>query len=159
MMLARIIQVILFSIAPFVELRFAIPFGIARGLHPLAAFAISVLATWAAIIPMFILLDLFYERFFSQIGLSRRVIEEIRDRGRTYVERWGVLGVGIYVSLPLPGPGVYSGAVLAWLFGLPRRKAIVAIALGVLVSAVLVTAITTPLIAIVRKLWEASRGN
>ena len=158
-MLARVIQVVLFSIAPFVELRFAIPYGITKGLHPLAAFGVSVLATWATIIPMFILLDLFYERFFSQIGLSRRVIEEIRDRGRTYVERWGVLGVGIYVSLPLPGPGVYSGAVLAWLFGLPRRKAIVAIALGVLVSAVLVTAISTPVIAIVRKLLAGvSRG-
>jgi len=158
-MLARIIQVVLFSIAPFVELRFAIPYGITKGLHPVAAFGIAVLATWATIIPMFILLDLFYERFFSQISVSRRVIEEIRDRGRTYVERWGVLGVGIYVSLPLPGPGVYSGAVLAWLFGLPRRKAVVAIALGVLVSAVLVTAISAPVIAIIRKLLAGvSRG-
>ncbi len=151
----RVIQVMLISIAPAAELRVAIPFGIARGLHPLVAFLAAVVATWAVIVPMFLILDLFYERFLSNVSLIHRVVQEIRHRGGTYVERWGVLGVGIYVSLPLPGPGIYSGVILAWLFGLPRRRAIASLALGVAASGVLVAAISTGVIALIRKFMQS----
>jgi uncharacterized membrane protein len=152
--LHRIIQLMLFSIAPFVELRLAIPYGITKGVHPIVAVAAAVVATWAVIIPMFLVMDLFYERFLSRVPLVRHFVEEVRTRGRPFVERWGVVGVGVYVSLPLPGPGVYSGTVLAWLFGMPRRQAIIALATGVLVSGILVAGISTPLIALVRKLIQ-----
>jgi len=153
--LQRVIHVMILSIAPFVELRLAIPYGITKGLHPLMAIAAAVAATWVVIVPMFLVMDLFYERFISRIPLVRHFVEEVRTRGRKYVERWGVVGVGVYVSLPLPGPGVYSGTVLAWLFGLPRRQAIISLALGVLVSAILVAGISTPLIALIRKLMQS----
>ena len=149
---ARVIQVMLFSLVPWVELRLAIPFGITKGLSPAIVFLAAVLASWAAIVPMFLVLDLFYHRFLSSLPPARWAIEEIRHRGRGYVERWGVLGVGIYVSVPLPGPGIYSGTVLAWLFGLPRRQAIIALALGTVVSAFLVTIISTGVIVLIRRL-------
>lgn len=152
----RIIQVMLLSIAPVVELRIAIPYGITKGLHPAVAIAAAVVATWAVIVPMFVAMDLFYDRFFSRIRFIRHIVEEIRARGRGHVERWEVIGVGIYVSLPLPGPGVYSGVVLAWIFGLPRRPAILALAAGVLVSALLVAGIATPVIHLIRKLMESN---
>src|SRR5579875_3864468 len=145
-MLARLVHVMVLSVVPWVELRLAIPYGIARGVHPLLACAAAVAASWVIVYPVFIILGLFYERFLSKVPLVRRVVDEVRSRGRGYVERWGVLGVAIYVSLPLPGPGVYSGALLAWLFGLPRRQALAA-----LVSALLVTVISTGVIALVRK--------
>jgi uncharacterized membrane protein len=153
--LQRVIHVIILSIAPFVELRLAIPYGITKGLHPLVAIAAAVAATWVVIVPMFLVMDLFYERFISRVPLVRHFVEEVRQRGRKYVERWGVVGVGVYVSLPLPGPGVYSGTVLAWLFGLPRRQAIISLAIGVLVSAILVAGISTPVIALIRKLMQS----
>jgi len=153
--LQRVIRVMLLSIAPFVELRLAIPYGITKGLHPLVAIAAAVVATWVVIVPMFLVMDLFYDRFISRIPLVRHFVEEVRTRGRKYVERWGVVGVGVYVSLPLPGPGVYSGTVLAWLFGLPRRQAIVSLATGILVSAILVAGISTPVIALIRKLMQS----
>jgi uncharacterized membrane protein len=153
--LQRVIHVVLLSIAPFVELRLAIPYGITKGLHPLVAIAAAVAATWVVIVPMFLVMDLFYERFISRIPLARHFVEEIRRRGRNYVERWGVVGVGVYVSLPLPGPGVYSGTVLAWLFGLPRRQAIVSLAIGILISGILVAGISTPVIALIRKLMQS----
>ena len=143
--LRHVIHVMLFTIAPFVELRFAIPYGITKGLHPLVAVAAAVVASWIVIVPMFVIMDLFYKRFLSQNLL---VAEQFTNQP-------GVLGVGIYVSLPFPGPGIYSGAVLAWLFGLPRRQAMIALALGVLVSGVLVAGISTPLIALVRRILNS----
>jgi uncharacterized membrane protein len=151
-MLVKFLHVMVLSIVPWVELRLAIPYGIAREkLDPGVAFAAAVLASWAMIVPMFVAMDLFYDRFLARSALARRLIQEVRRHGRTYVDRWGVVGVGVYVSLPLPGPGVYSGAVLAWTFGLPRRQAVAALAVGVLVSAFLVTLISTGLIAVVRR--------
>lgn len=150
-MLARTIQVMVLSVVPWVELRLSIPYGITKGLPPVQVFAAAVVASWAMILPAFLVLDLGYERFLSRIPLVRRAVEEIRARGRGYIERWGVLGVGIYVSVPLPGPGIYSGALLAWLFGLPRRNAVIALACGVLVSGFLVTLISTGVITIIRK--------
>lgn len=150
-MFGRIVQVMILSVVPWVELRLAIPFGITKGLHPIIALLAAVGASWIMIVPMFLILDLSYGRFLSRFPVVRWGVEEVRTRGRSYVERWGVLGVGIYVSLPVPGPGLYSGAILAWLFGLPRRRAILALALGTLVSASLVTAISTGVIAIIRK--------
>jgi uncharacterized membrane protein len=150
-MLIRFVHVMVLTLVPWVELRLAIPYGITKGLPPAVAFGAAVLASWAVILPAFLGLDLFYERLLSRSALVRRLIQEVRHRGRKYVERWGVVGVGIYVSLPLPGPGVYSGAVLAWTFGLPRRQAIAALAVGVLVSAFLVTLISTGLIAVIRR--------
>jgi uncharacterized membrane protein len=151
----RVLHVALLSIAPLVELRLSIPYGITKGLHPLVAIAAAVVATWAVIVPMFLVMDLFYDRFLSRVGLIRRIVEEIRARGRGHVERWGVVGVGIYVSLPIPGPGIYSGTVLAWVFGLPRRQAIISLALGTLVSAILVAGISTPAIHLIRKLLQS----
>ena len=154
--LHRVIQVMLLSLAPVVELRIAIPYGITKGLHPAVAVAAAVVATWAVIVPTFLIMDLFYDRFFSRIKLIRHIVEEIRARGHGHVERWGVVGVGIYVSLPLPGPGVYSGVVLAWILGLPRAPAILALAAGVLVAALLVAGIVTPVIHLIQKLMESN---
>lgn len=149
--LHRLVQVMLLSVVPWVELRLAIPYGIAHlKLHPALTFAAAVIASWIVIIPVFLVLDLFYKSFLSRIPLVRQGVETIREHGHSYVERWGVLGVGIYVSLPLPGPGIYSGAILAWLFELPRKQAIIALALGTLVSAILVTAISAPVIFLIR---------
>ena len=149
--LHRLVQVMLLSVVPWVELRLAIPYGIAHlKLHPALTFAAAVIASWIVIIPVFLVLDLFYKSFLSRIPLVRQGVETIRLHGHSYVERWGVLGVGIYVSLPLPGPGIYSGAILAWLFELPRKQAIIALALGTLVSAILVTAISAPVIFLIR---------
>jgi len=148
----RVVQVMLLSLVPWVELRLAIPFGITKGLPPAVAFLAAVVASWAVILPTFLVLDLFYHRFLSRVPAVQWGIDEVRHRGRRYVERWGVLGVGVYVSLPLPGPGVYSGAILAWLFDLPRRQAVLALALGSMVSAFLVTVISTGVIALIRRL-------
>ncbi len=148
-MFHRIVQVMVLSIIPWLELRISIPYGITKGLHPIVALLAALVATLAVILPVFLILDFSYVGFLSRFGLIRRSVEEIRRRGRKYVEKWGVLGVVIFVNLPLAG--VYSGAILAWLFGLPRRQAIIALALGSLVSAILVTGISAGLIALIRK--------
>ena len=58
-----------------------------------------------------------------------------------YVERYGELGVAVFIGIPLPGSGVYSGALGAYLIGLKFKKFILASVIGVLIAGIIVTAL------------------
>lgn len=55
------------------------------------------------------------------------------------VEKYGELGVAVFIGIPLPGSGVYTGAFGAYLLGLDKRKFGVANVIGVLIAGVAVT--------------------
>lgn len=135
------------SLVPWVELRGSIPLGIARGYPPFWTFLLCTLANLLVIVPGWLVLDLSYERFLSRITWVRRQVERVRAKGTPYVERYELAGLALFVALPLPGTGAYAGTLLAWLLGLPRARAWVAIAAGVAVAGAIVTAASTGLVA------------
>jgi uncharacterized membrane protein len=135
------------SLVPWVELRGSIPLGIARGYPPLWTFLLCTLTNLLVIVPGWLVLDLFYERFLSRIAWIRRQVERVRAKGTPYVERYELVGLALFVAVPLPGTGAYAGTLLAWLLGLPRAKAWAAIAAGVVVAGAIVTAASTGLAA------------
>jgi uncharacterized membrane protein len=51
-----------------------------------------------------------------------------------WVNKWGVLGLGLFIGIPLPGSGVYSGALGAYLLGFRFRDFMVASVIGVLMA-------------------------
>ena len=57
------------------------------------------------------------------------------------VERWGPLALVPFVAIPLPVTGAWTGCLAAWAMGIPARKALPPIVLGVFIAAVIVTAI------------------
>ncbi|MEN6378905.1 MAG: small multi-drug export protein, partial [Methanofastidiosum sp.] len=63
---------------------------------------------------------------------------------RKYVKYsdWEMLGLMLFVAVPLPGTGVYTGTFLAFLLGLNRKWSFVAISLGALIAGIVVTIIT-----------------
>ena len=69
------------------------------------------------------------------------VLERTRHRIHPYVEKYGELGVAVFIGIPLPGSGVYTGAFGAYLLGLDRRKFAVANVIGVLIAGAAVTAL------------------
>jgi len=141
------------SLVPGVELRGSIPLGVGLGLHPVLVFGITVAANCALVPPWFLALDLFYDRVLSRWSWFRRLmVERVRARGGGLVQRYGLLGLALFVGVPLPGTGAYSGALLAWLLGLERRGATLAIAAGVLLAGVAVTLVATGVLAAVRSL-------
>ncbi|MDR7484345.1 MAG: small multi-drug export protein [Armatimonadota bacterium] len=124
---------------PGVELRGSIPLAVALGWHPLAAGILGTLANCLIIVPSYYALELFYDRWFSRIALLRRLVEGVRARGASLVERYKLLGLTLFVAVPLPGTGAYSGVTLAWLLGLRRWPAMAAVALGVVIAGAAVT--------------------
>ena len=69
----------------------------------------------------------------TYLGIIQRV-----ERKKGVVERWGYVGLAAFVAIPLPGSGAWTGALLAHLLRLERRKAVVAITAGVLLASILV---------------------
>ena len=69
------------------------------------------------------------------------ILNRTQHRIHPYVEKYGELGVAIFIGIPLPGSGVYTGAFGAYLLGLDKRKFAIANVIGVLIAATAVTSL------------------
>ncbi|OGZ34165.1 MAG: hypothetical protein A2Y98_02425 [Candidatus Portnoybacteria bacterium RBG_19FT_COMBO_36_7] len=77
-----------------------------------------------------------FNRFFAWL------FERTRNRHSRHFEIWGPLALAIFVAIPLPLTGAWSGAVAAFVFGIPPKQAIPSIIVGVLIAGLIVGAIT-----------------
>jgi uncharacterized membrane protein len=137
-----IVWVLLITISPISELRLGIPYGISKGLDPLLTFFIAIIANALIFFPIFFALRLFYDKLLSRIPLFNKYLDSLRKRGKPKVDKYGFWGLTLFVAIPLPLTGAYTGTILAWLLGMDWRKAFPAIGLGVIVAGVVVLLIT-----------------
>lgn len=134
----------LVAMAPVVELRGAIPAGIAMGLPPAAACAAAVLGNFLPA-PIIIVLGrrvcgwLRDTRFFGPkiAWLERRA----HLKGRL-VRKYRLLGLAVLVGIPLPGTGAWTGALVASFLDIRLRHALPAIFAGLLIAAGITTVLT-----------------
>jgi uncharacterized membrane protein len=141
-MTREIAWVLLASVSPISELRGGIPLGISLGIDPWFTFFIAVVANALIFFPVFFALRLFYDKLLCRIQLFNRYLESLRKRGKPKVDKYGFWGLALFVAVPLPLTGAYTGTILAWLLGMDWKKAFPAIGLGVVVAGVVVLLIT-----------------
>ena len=149
------VQMLLLSALPLTELRASIPlaYTVMSGAWAWPWWKIYLLAVLGNLIPVpFILWFLGpVSRFLSRWRPFERFFEGLFERARrragTSIEKYEALGLSVFVAIPLPVTGAWTGCVAAFLFGIPRRLAIPAIALGVMVAGALVTLIMNGLLA------------
>ena len=139
-------EIITFLVAalPLSELRGAIPLAILKfGFSPYKAFFISVLGNLLPVLPLLIGLDKFSEylshRFYWFNRFFNWLFERTKVRHENHFHYWGDIALFIFVAIPLPLTGAYSGAVAAFVFGIPKKHAFWSIALGVLAAGLIVT--------------------
>ncbi|MEX0919240.1 MAG: small multi-drug export protein [Parcubacteria group bacterium] len=146
-MFQEIFLTFLLSALPIVELRGAIPLGIViYGLPVWLTFVITILGN---ILPAFFLIPLIgkVDGFLSRhSALWQRVFTKILDRTRdNHVKKFELLkefALVLLVAIPLPLTGVWTASLAAYIFGIPFKKALPLIFVGLLISAVLVTLAT-----------------
>ena len=132
------------SMVPVLELRGAIPIGVAGGLPPLAAMCIAILGNLAPV--PFLLV--FTRRVFNWLktkGRIRLLVERLERRAAKksrLVLNYAWLGLCILVAIPLPGTGAWTGALVAALMNMRLKRAMPAIALGVVIAGLIVTCLT-----------------
>ncbi len=134
------------AMLPFVELRLAIPVAIALyHMPPLEAFLISVAGNMLPVPFILVFLE-DVERFLRRWDRWNRVLDRLFERTRRRaggkVERWEELAVVLFVAIPLPGTGAWTGSLIAYLFDLDRKKSLACIFLGVLIAGVIVLSLT-----------------
>ena len=142
------VWVLLFSISPITELRGGIPYGIHAELDPLFTFFIAVIANALIFFPVFFALRLFYDKLLYRILLFDKYLGNLRKRGKPKVDKYGFWGLALFVAVPLPLTGAYTGTILAWLLGMDWKKAFPAVGLGVVIAGVVVLLITLGVISI-----------
>jgi len=145
-MLSEFWPVILTTMLPVAELRGGIPLGFAMGLDPLIVVILAIVINSLIFFPIFFGVSILYKDVLSKWGAFNRVVERAHRRISGHLERWGILGLALFVGIPLPVTGVWTGTIIAWLLGLDWKKSFLAIGLGVLISATIVTAVSWGLI-------------
>lgn len=141
----KFISTFFISMLPVVELRLGLPYGIALGLdYPLALTA-AVLGNMLPV-PFIIL---FIRQIFAWMrrhmpkldGFVAKIESKAHLKGET-VQKYGPLGLLIFVAIPLPGTGAWTGALVAAMMEMRLKRAFPAIAIGVVIAAVIVSVIT-----------------
>ena len=133
--------VILISTLPIVELRGAIPVGYWMGMNPWVLYVLSVFGN---MIPIpFILLFLGpISRVLMRFKLGKLFFDWLFARTRrksAQIEKYETLGLTIFVAIPLPITGGWTGSVAAFLMGIKFHHAMLSILLGVMIAGGIMT--------------------
>lgn len=140
-----VFMTLLLSMTPVLELRAAIPAGVAGGLSIWAVLAIAIIGNF---LPVPVIL-LFVRKVFDFMRerspkLNKVVLRmEAKAQGKKHViEKYEWLGLVILVAVPLPGTGAWTGALVAAMFDMRMRRALPAIFLGIVIAGILVSYLT-----------------
>ncbi|MCC6639033.1 small multi-drug export protein [Candidatus Falkowbacteria bacterium] len=132
---------------PIIELRGALPVALTvYGMSIPKAYILSVVGNMLPILPILLLLEPIsnflrkhfkvFERFFTWL------FARTRSKFVTSHEKYGAIALIIFIAIPLPATGAWTGAVAAWLFGIKPVRAFLYALAGVAIAGVIVTILT-----------------
>ncbi len=128
---------IFLSMLPIFELRGGIPVSYYTLKLPFyKSVLFSIIGNIIPILPLLLII-----KPLSRIPFFKRFFESKKDKGKI-VERYKEIGLSIFVGIPLPLTGAWTGTILAFLFNLSILKSFLFISIGVLIAAVIVSFLT-----------------
>jgi len=140
---------ILLSMSPFSELRGGVISAILyHQWNPLTALIICLLANLIVIIPIWFFLDYIHGNLLGIMAYKRfsdKILERMRHKAthvKKKMEKYKWLALTLFVAIPLPITGAYTGSLVVWILGLNRKKSFLFISLGVLIAAIIMTLVT-----------------
>lgn len=147
MILSKELLVFLIAMSPLVELRGAIPIAITvYHFTWFKAFIISVIGNSLIILPVMFFLEYlsdwlmehfnFFNRFFNWLFAKTR--QKINKSYITYRN----LALLVFVAIPLPTTGAWTGTVAAYLLGISKKEAFIYITGGVIIAGIIITIMT-----------------
>jgi uncharacterized membrane protein len=143
--LSGILWVILLTLTPTFELRASIPYALLIEEWPWWLAGPVGIAANAALAPLVWVFVDKVVHLFLRIAWIKRLYDWMAARSvsrlEPYVLKYGVLGLALFIGVPFPGTGVYSGCLAAWLLKFRFRDYLVASALGCVIAGTAVTAV------------------
>ena len=140
------------AMIPIIELRGAIPLGIGFGLNPWIVYLLAVLGNMLPVPLVLFFIEKFIEwcarsnvKFLNKFGsfLLRKA-----EKNREKIEKFGFFGVCLFVTIPLPVTGAWTGSLVAAIIHMKWWKAALSCLLGVMIAGVIVLAISVGVAAL-----------
>ena len=129
------------SMLPIIELRGSIPLGAALGLPWYTNYIVSVVGNLIPVPFILLLIKKILEWMKTTKKFSRFALwlEEKAEKNKGRLENGVFVGLLLFVAIPIPGTGAWTGSLLAALAGVEFKKSILAISIGVLLAGVIMT--------------------
>jgi len=137
------LTVLITAALPVSELRGAIPLGMSMGLPLPKVLVLSIIGNLLPVIPLLLFLSPVSEKL-RRFKLWHRFFEWLfkrTEKRADIVQRYEALGLMLFVAIPLPITGAWTGCAAATLFKIKFRYAFPAIIAGVLIASVIVTSL------------------
>ncbi len=137
----RYVLVFLVSMVPIIELRGAIPIGIGWGLKTIPTYLIGVIGNMIPVpfILLFIRAILKYMLKSERLKPIAEWIYRKAEKNTGKVEKYTTFGLFLFVAIPLPGTGAWTGALVAALLNIRMKYALPSIFAGVLTAGFIMT--------------------
>lgn len=133
------------SMLPLAELRLGVPFGILRGLPEWVAFTAAVIGNMLPIPFIIIYIKRIFKWLRRRIPKLNGIVDRLETKAHLKgqkVNKYKYLGLFIFVAIPLPGTGAWTGALAAAFLDMPLRKALPSIFAGVLAAGIIMMILT-----------------
>ncbi len=141
-LLSKELAVLVAAALPISELRGAIPLAMFKmGFSPLKSYIISVLGNFLPVIPLLFFLQPISD-FLRRLPVFERFFNWLFERTKkkaSLVEKFEALGLILFVAIPLPITGAWTGCVAATLFKIKFRYAVLAIFTGIILAGIIVS--------------------
>ena len=135
----------LVSMVPVVELRGGIPFGVARGLPVWAAYLAAIIGNILPVPFILVYIRRIFQWMRRRLPRLNRLVDKLEKKAHLKgqkVTKYKYLGLMLFVAIPLPGTGAWTGALAAAFLDMPLRKAIPSIFAGVLAAGIAISILT-----------------
>ena len=133
------------SMIPVIELRGAIPIGVSLGLSHVEAMGVSIIGNMLPVPFIILFIRPIFRWMTKKSGKLARLAEKLEAKAEgkwDKIHRYQFFALTIFVAIPLPGTGAWSGALIAAVMNMRLRNALPSILLGVLIAGILVSGIT-----------------
>jgi uncharacterized membrane protein len=140
------VQIFLFSMFPWLEARYIIPYSmLSFGWEWWQAFPLAILGNILPI-PFILLFFRRVEKFLRKYSFWVKIMDWLfartRKKADNKITKYSYLGLFVFVALPIPFTGGWTGALIAYLFDLKFSKSLIAICLGIITAALIMIVVT-----------------
>ena len=133
--------VFIISLCPILELRAGLIAATLLGVKPVVAYIVSIIGNTLPV--PFILLFItkvidWMEK--SKVKWMKRVAKWLRNKAhknKEKIEKYGYLGLVLFVGIPLPGTGAWTGCLVASVFDMDRKKSFLAVMTGIIMASII----------------------
>lgn len=153
----KLFLLILLTFVPVFELRWSIPIGLFSGtinvpiIGAMNGFALPWLIVFLVCVAANAFLGLISYFFFDKIihfflkinflnNFYQRIVLRAQKKSKSLIDKYGFFGLALFIAIPLPGSGTWTGALVGHLIGFGYKKFFLANLIGVIIAGIIVTA-------------------